>query len=60
LLFDLAEDPNEENNLSGSHPTKVHELRQKLARLNGGTREAQAVPLSSEEEEMLRAIGYIE
>lgn len=38
-LFNLAEDPNEKNNLATSHPEKVAELRKKLDELA-----AQAVP----------------
>jgi arylsulfatase A-like enzyme len=41
-LFNLAEDPNEKNNLAASHPEKVAELRKKLDELA-----AQAVPPKS-------------
>lgn len=41
-LFNLAEDPNEKNNLAAAHPEKVAELRKKLDELA-----AQAVPPKS-------------
>lgn len=64
-LYDLARDPAEAVNLASTRPIAVHGLLQELDRFErfasthrmGGD---ESVPLSAEEQDALRALGYIQ
>ena len=62
-LYDLERDPHEREDLGAREPLRLAALREALYRFildrAGGSAEAPAPPLSAEEREQLRALGYI-
>ncbi|MDE0887304.1 MAG: sulfatase [Myxococcota bacterium] len=60
-LFDLAEDPGEQQDLASAHPQLVSELREILAAraVGGAGRRGAEVELDESEIEKLRALGYV-
>jgi arylsulfatase A-like enzyme len=62
-LYDLDKDPHEREDLGAREPLRLAALRQALYRFildrAGGSAAAPAPPLSAEEREQLRALGYI-
>jgi hypothetical protein len=61
-LFDLLEDPGETRDVSAEHPEIVARHRDRLRELtiNLGTRRGEDAERSVDDEERLRALGYIE
>ena len=60
-LYDLASDPGEQRNLADDDPERTEALRALLApQLRPAARPALRVPVSEEETEQLRALGYLE
>ena len=62
-LFDLERDPGERRDVAALHPEEVATLRVALDSWGGRERNADAAPppeLSPEQEEALRALGYLE
>jgi arylsulfatase A-like enzyme len=63
-LYDLRTDPGERTNLFYDRPVAAHYLRTRLARLQveqeRRRRSGSHQPLSSEEREQLRALGYVQ
>jgi predicted Zn-dependent protease len=61
-LYDLAADPGEERNLAAAQPERVRrmrdELERALSRLAPGGDRAQTNPITAEQEERLRSLGY--
>jgi arylsulfatase A-like enzyme/Tfp pilus assembly protein PilF len=61
-LYDLASDPGELKNLAGEQPERVRrmteDLQRGLQRLAPGGDRAQPKPVSAEQEERLRSLGY--
>jgi arylsulfatase A-like enzyme len=59
-LYDLARDPRERVDVAAEHPDVVRRLEAALAEFAAGAREdAPAAPLTPEEIEKLRALGYL-
>jgi predicted Zn-dependent protease len=62
-LFDLAADPGERDNLAAREPRRLESLRSALRaavqKMAPGGDTARAVALSPEQEERLRALGYV-
>ena len=64
-LYDLAKDPEERLDVSAEHPERVARMRREMldwmlsrAKPSGGTR-TPSPPLTDEEREQLRALGYL-
>ena len=61
-LYDIEQNPAETRNVAASHPEVVAEHRKRIALLTRqlGTTKAIDSKLSEDDEERLRALGYIE
>jgi arylsulfatase A-like enzyme len=65
-LYDLAADPHETVNLAGARPITAAYLRQRMAALRraqvlrGISAESASPPVSAQEREQLRALGYVQ
>ncbi len=69
-LYDLAEDPGEQNNLALEHPERLESMIEFLHRLDEGNQElrrqirealdVRELELSEEQERELRALGYVQ
>jgi len=61
-LYDLVADPREQKNLAAEQPERVRKMRDELeralARLAPGGDRAQTNPITAEQEERLRSLGY--
>lgn len=57
-LYDHRADPAETANVGAAHPTELAELRQLVADFRKGARNPES-PLSDDEREKLRALGYV-
>jgi tetratricopeptide (TPR) repeat protein len=58
-LYDLARDPQEQENLVARRPDDVQRLRSRLARIRAGDRVGPRVAENAETAERLRALGYV-
>ena len=59
-LYDIAADRNETRDLSGEHPERVRDLRRMLDDWMAAEEQQETRPISEEDEEALRALGYID
>ena len=63
-LYDVLNDPGEQNNLADRHPERVASYRQlaepRLATWLQGTAGEEGVELSQEQIEALRSLGYVQ